>query len=417
MTIEIISVGTEILLGNIVNTNAAFLAKECANLGLNQYYQTVVGDNDGRLSEVFRESISRSDFVILTGGLGPTEDDLTKETVAKVLNIPLVEDALAKTHLEEYFAYRGLTLTENNYKQALVPENSIVLQNANGTAPGMIVEKDGHAAILLPGPPSEMVPMFQNQVLPYLESKSDDVLYSITIKECGIGESILETMLLDLIDAQTNPTIATYAKISTSEVRVTAKAKTREAAIALVRPIESEILKRLGNAVYAIDGDLNLEDAVFLLLKKHQLTISTAESCTGGLIASKLVNVSGISSYFSQSYVTYSNSAKHQLLGVEEETLNNHTAVSKETAKEMVNGCAKKTGSDVAIAVTGYAGPDDSDTEPKGLVYIAVCVNQHITVKEFHFNGNRSKIRECAAIHALNMARLAILEEYDNKGE
>lgn len=412
MTVELISVGTEILLGNIVNTNSAFLSKECAALGLSMYTQTVVGDNDERLARVYREAIDRSDIVILGGGLGPTEDDLTKETVCNVLGLELVEDVQARDNMEKILVNLGYKPTENNYKQALVPKDCKVLYNSNGTAPGIIIEKDGHHTILLPGPPAELIPMFNEQVKPYLAGLSNDVLYSVTIKECGIGESLLETKLIDLIDAQTNPTIATYAKTGCSEVRVTARAASEDEAKDLVKPVVKEIKNRLGDAVYTTDENLNLEDVVIKLLKKYDLKISVAESCTGGLVSAKLINVSGASQVFTHGFITYSNKAKRKVLDVNRDTLKKYSAVSKEVAKEMVKGCLVTADSDVAVAVTGYAGPEDTKEEPKGLVYIACTVKDKVIVEKFHFSGSRAKIRESAAIKALDMVRTAIIASY-----
>lgn len=412
MTVELISVGTEILLGNIVNTNAAFLSRECADLGLSMYTQTVVGDNDERLARVYREAINRSDIVILGGGLGPTEDDLTKETVCNVLGLELTEDKKALDNMEKILTGLGYKPTDNNYKQALVPAGCNVLYNSNGTAPGIIIEKDGHYTILLPGPPTELIPMFNEQVKPYLAGLSNEVLYSVTIKECGIGESMLETKLLDLIDAQTNPTIATYAKMGCCEVRVTARAENEEAARELLKPTVKDIKNRLGDAVYTLDDNVNLEDAVIKLLKKYDLKISVAESCTGGLVAAKLVNVSGASQVFTHGFITYSNKAKRKVLDVNRDTLKKYSAVSKEVAKEMAKGCLVTADSDVAVAVTGYAGPEDTKDEPKGLVYIACAVKDKVIVQKYNFNGSRAKIRESAAIKALDMVRTSVIASY-----
>lgn len=412
MTAEIICVGTEILLGNIVNTNAAYISRECAGLGLSVYSQEVVGDNDERLGAVFSEAFRRSDIVILSGGLGPTEDDLTKETVCRVLDIELVFDEKAKAGMEKFFQRIGHKPTENNYKQAMVPEGCTVLYNENGTAPGMIIEKDGHYAVLLPGPPAELVPMFEKQVRPYLAGLSHDIIYSVTLKECGIGESLLEENLLDLIDGQSNPTIATYAKTGRSEVRVTARAESADAAKELVKPVVKEIKSRLGAAVFTADENEDIEDAVIRLLKKYGLKVSVAESCTGGLICSKLVNVSGASDVFTHGFVTYSNKAKRKVLGVNRDTLKKYSAVSKEVAKEMAKGCIFTADSDVSVAVTGYAGPYDTKDEPKGLVYIACSVKDKVIVEKYNFNGDRAKIRESAAVRALDMLRTSIISAY-----
>lgn len=412
MTAEIICVGTEILLGNIVNTNAAYISKECAGLGLSVYSQQVVGDNDKRLGTVFTEAFNRSDIVILSGGLGPTEDDLTKETVCRVLGLELVPDSEARANIEKIFERIGHKPTENNYKQALVPKDCVVLYNENGTAPGMIIEKDGHFAALLPGPPTELIPMFEKQVIPYFAKLSKEIIYSVTVKECGIGESLLETKLLDLIDKQTNPTVATYAKTGRSEVRVTAKAASAETAKELVKPVVKEIKSRLGAAVFTTDENEDIEHAVIRLLKKYDLKVSVAESCTGGLVSAKLVNVSGASDVFTHGFVTYSNKAKRKVLGVSRDTLKKYSAVSKEVAKEMAKGCIFTADSDVSVAVTGYAGPYDSKEEPKGLVYIACSVKDKVLVEKYNFNGDREKIRESAAVRALDLLRTSIISAY-----
>lgn len=412
MTVELISVGTEILLGNIVNTNAAFLSKECAAYGFDMYIQSVVGDNNERLRQLYKEAVKRSDIVILGGGLGPTEDDLTKETVCGVLGIELVEDEKAKECMEKALAKCDNKITPNNYKQAMVPEGAIVLYNDNGTAPGLIINKDGHHTVMLPGPPNEMIPMFKKYVAPYFEKLTEESFYSVTIRECGIGESRLETMLIDLIDSQTNPTIATYAKVGRCDVRVTAKASTKEDAKKIAMPVIKEIRKRLDSCVYTTEENVEIEEVVVKLLKKYDLKISVAESCTGGLVASKLVNVSGASDVFTHGFITYSNKAKRKVLGVNRDTLKKYSAVSKEVAKEMAKGCIFTADSDVAVAVTGYAGPADTKDEPKGLVYIACSVKDKVLVEKFNFEGNRAKIRERAAIKALDMVRCAIIAAY-----
>lgn len=410
MVVELISVGTEILLGDIINTNAAYLSKQCAALGLSMYAQSVVGDNDARLKTLFEDAIKRSDVVILTGGLGPTEDDLTKETVCKAMGVELVRDEKAENNMINILTRLGYTPSENNYKQAMVPKDGIILYNNNGTAPGMIIEKDGHAAVLLPGPPGEMIPMFEEYLIPYFTYHNPEVLYSATIKECGIGESLLETMLLDLIDNQTNPTIATYAKTGCSEVRVTAKAPNMEDAVMLVEPVAKEIIKRLEGYVYSTDEKDNLEDALVKLLKKKNLKITTAESCTGGLVGSKIVNVSGASDIYAHGYITYTDEAKCETLGVSEESLKRYTAVSYVVAIEMAHGARVLSGADIAVSVTGYAGPFDSKDEPKGLVYIGCSTEKETKSYEFKFSGNRQKIRENAAIRALDIARRTIEE-------
>lgn len=411
MVVELVSVGTELLLGNIVNTNARYLSEKCAMLGLNVYYQTTVGDNEERLSEVIRTALNRSDIVVLNGGLGPTEDDLTKETCAKVMGLPLVKDAHTEERLKEY--YRGRKkeeLPDSNWKQALIPEGAVVFDNENGTAPGLVVEKDGKTAILLPGPPGELYPMVEKQLCPYLQNKNSDVILSQMIKICGYGESKVEEMILDLIDKQTNPTLATYAKLKEVHLRVTARAASEEEAKKLLKPVVKEIKKRFGDAVYTTDENETLQDAVVKLLKKHELTVTTAESCTGGLLAGTLVSVPGVSDVFKEGFVTYSNKAKRRHLDVSKSTLRKYGAVSAQTAKEMAKGGVFATDADVCVAITGLAGPDGATPEkPVGLVYIACYMNDKVQVEEFYFKGNRQKIREQSVVQALDLLRRSIL--------
>lgn len=416
MTVELIAVGTEILLGNIVNTNAAFLAEQCAGLGLSCFYQSVVGDNKERLTETIRTAVNRADIVILSGGLGPTQDDLTKETAAEVMGTKLVLDERAKEQIQEYFKKRDMEITDNNWKQAMVPEGSVVLYNENGTAPGIIIEGEAAKVILLPGPPNELVPMFQKQVAPYLARFEEEIIYSQTVKICGVGESIAETMIRDMIDAQTNPTIAPYAKTGEVHFRVTARAEDEKAAKKLVKPVIKELKSRFGNSIYTTDEEVTLEQSVVELLLADHLTVSTVESCTGGLLAARLINVAGVSEVFKAGNITYSNKAKRKLVGVKKAVLAKYGAVSEEVAGDMAKGAALATKADVTIAVTGIAGPDGGTQEkPVGLVYIACFVCGDVTVKEFRFNGNRNKIRESAAAAALALTRECVLAYYSRK--
>ena len=412
MVAELISVGTELLLGNIVNTNAAFLARECAKLGLSLYYHTTVGDNPERLRETVRQALERSDVVILGGGLGPTQDDLTKEITAEVFGQKLKEDAHTRERIQTYFDARGTkNITENNWKQAMVPEEAIVVDNDNGTAPGLILEKDGKIAILLPGPPNELIPMFRKDIYPYLHEKQPETIVSEMVKLCGIGESRAETMISDMIEAQTNPTIATYAKTGEVHLRVTARAESEEAARLLIKPVLKELRVRFGSQIYTTDEHVSLEQAVVDLLKEQELTLTTVESCTGGLLAGRLVNVPGVSEVLKQGFVTYSNKAKRKLVGVKKATLREYGAVSDRTAREMARGAILTTGADAAVAVTGIAGPDGGSVEkPVGLVYIAVVVRGQMYVQECHFTGDRLKIRESSVASALTLLRTGILE-------
>lgn len=416
MVVELISVGTEILLGNIVNTNAAYLSKQCADLGLSCFYQSVVGDNDGRLREAVRIGLSRADIVIFTGGLGPTQDDLTKETVAEVMNKRLVMDEDSKDHLIAYFDKRGIELTVNNWKQAMVPDGSMVLMNENGTAPGIIMEENGKIAVLLPGPPNELIPMFENQVKPYLLQKTDGVLHSVTVKLCGVGESKVETMIEDLINQQSNPTIATYAKTGEVHIRITAKEADENKAKQLIKPLVKEVKKRFGTHVYTTDEDVTLEQAVVELLMDKGFTLTTAESCTGGMIAARLTDVPGVSEIYKTGFVTYANKSKKRELGVKKKTLKEHGAVSPQVAFEMAKGALEKTKAQVSLSVTGIAGPGGgSDEKPVGLVYIGCNVCGKIVTEKYNFNGNRAKVRESTVVAALTLLRKCVMEFKDTE--
>lgn len=411
MVVELVCVGTELLLGNIVNTNGAYLAEMCARLGMSSYYQSVVGDNPQRMRETIQQAVDRSDVVILCGGLGPTEDDITKEIAAEVMGKTLVEDPHSREMIMAYMKNYMKTnaqkvITSNNWKQAMVPVESIVLDNANGTAPGIIMDEGQKTVVLLPGPPNELKPMFENQVYPYLKKKQPEVICSKMLKITGIGESMVETKILDIIDAQTNPTVATYAKTCEVHLRITAKAENEAAAEKLLQPMIKEMQNRFGKHIYSMDERESLEEAIVRLLAQEQLTLSTTESCTGGMLSSRLINVAGISSIYKEGFITYSNEAKHKYLGVSEKTLDTYGAVSAETAREMAEGCAKATGSDVALATTGIAGPDGGTTEkPVGLVYISCYFKGKTYVQELHLNGNRAKVREQATARALILLR------------
>ncbi len=414
MVAEIICVGTELLLGNIVNTNATYLAQICAKTGVSVYYQSCVGDNEGRLLDAIKTGLNRSDIILFSGGLGPTKDDLTKECVAKALDLPLIEDEMVKKSIKDYFDRIGRTsITDNNWKQALVPEGAMVLPNPNGTAPGLIIQKDGKHIILLPGPPIELKPLTEEFIVPYFNSLQNEVIYSTTIKLAGIGESKAETMILDLIDSQSNPTIAPYAKLGEVHFRVTAFSKDIESAKELSKPLLVEVLKRFGTYVYTCEEDKNLEDIVVDLLTRYKLTITTVESCTGGMLSSRLINVSGASNVFHEGFITYSEEAKQQYVRVKKDTLKKYTAVSSNVAEEMARGAALVTGAKVSVSITGLAGPmGGTEAIPVGTVFIGCYCNGEVVVKEFHFQGNRNKIRESAVIAALNVVRKSILENY-----
>ncbi len=412
MVVELISVGTELLLGNIVNTNAAYLSEKLAALGLSCYHQSVVGDNEKRLEETVRQAVSRADIVILSGGLGPTKDDLTKEVTAKVFGRKLVEDEHTKERIAGYFSrMRSGNVTENNWKQALVPEGARVVDNYNGTAPGLIIEENGRIAILLPGPPNEIKPMFERDIVPYLRSLEPEGIYSKMVKICSIGESKAETMVLDLMENQSNPTIAPYAKTGEVHFRVTAKAADEKEADRLMEPMLKELFLRFGDKIYTTSEEVTLEEAVVELLKEKGLTLTTAESCTAGLLAGRIMNVSGASKVYNEGYITYSNAAKEKLVKVRRETLDKYGAVSKETAAEMAEGAAKAAEAGASVSVTGIAGPDGGTEEkPVGLVYIGCHVKGNTRTEEFIFTGNRAKNREYAVVRALTLLREELLK-------
>lgn len=423
MIVELISVGTEILLGNIVNTNANYLSVKCAQLGFSLYHQVAVGDNETRLMEAINTALTRSDIVILTGGLGPTRDDLTKETLARAIGRKLLMDEHSRQRILDYMGrIMGMgsdiskamaKITENNWKQALKIENSIVIDNENGSAPGYIVEEGKKLILLLPGPPVEMIPMFDQQMKPYLQKLQNRVFVSKMVKICGIGESRAETEILDLIEGQDNPTIAPYAKSSEVHFRITANASNEEEASRLIEPLLQELRVRFGNNIYTTEEEETLEDVVVKLLKKHRLHLATAESCTGGLLSGRIINVSGASDAFTEGFITYSNRAKCKYLGVSQDTLDQYGAVSNETAKEMAVGAAKTTGCEVTAAITGIAGPEGgTEDKPVGLVYISCHAGGKTFVKECHFKGNRQKIREQSVVNALDLIRRSIMEVF-----
>ena len=410
MTAEIICVGTELLLGNIVNTNAAFLSEKLAYLGINCYFQTVVGDNRDRLLSVINTALSRADILIFSGGLGPTEDDLTKETVAEALGKKLIRDKWAEQEIADYFALRGRIPTDNNWKQADVIEGCEILYNKNGTAPGIFVSEGEKTVILLPGPPLELKSMFTDSVMPKLQQKCGQVFYSQTVKIVGPGESSVETQILDMLNTQENPTIAPYAKTGEVHLRVTARAKDEKEAREKTAPVVEELYRRFGNAVYTTDADETLEMALTKLLIKKKYTMTTAESCTGGMIAARMVNAPGVSAVLKSGFITYANEAKEELLSVSHDTLEKFGAVSRETAEEMAEGAVKAAHTDVAVAVTGIAGPDGGTKEkPVGLVYIGVNVRGNVEVREYHFSGSRQKIRESVTAAALTFLREKLL--------
>ena len=410
MKTEIITVGTEILLGDILNTNTHYLSNELANMGIDVYYQITVGDNEQRLLSQLKESFKRSDLVILTGGLGPTEDDITKEVCAKYFNMEMEFHEQSWDKIIEIHNKMNRKPTENNRKQAYFPKGSLILPNKYGTAPGCIMEKDKKTIIVMPGPPKEMKPMFDNYVKPFLLKDNKNILKSKVLRIIGMGESKIENDLLDLIDKQINPTIATYAKDGECTVRITAKGKNEKEVESLIEPISNEIKSRLKEKVYGED-DTAIEDEVAKILVDNNLTIAVAESCTGGMVAADLINYPGISSVFMEGRVTYSNEAKMMTLNVKKETLNTVGAVSEQCAKEMSEGVAARHNTNIGLSTTGIAGPEGgSEDKPVGLVYMGITINNKTIVKKYIFNGNRQQIRSRACKTLLNDLRLELLK-------
>ena len=398
-------------MGDILNTDAQYLSIELAKLGISVIHQSTVGDNRERLLAQLDEAAKRSDIIILSGGLGPTPDDLTKEVCCEFFGKEMFLHEPTVEKIKEYFSSKGIEMAQNNLKQAMLPKDCVIFPNDNGTAPGMAIEKDGVHILVLPGPPRELKPMFQNCAVPYLMQFSDRIIVSHNIRTFGIGESSMAERVNDLFDAQ-NPTVAPYAKDGEALLRVTAMAKTKEDAESLCEPIIEEIKKRLDAYVYGVDYNC-IEEAVVGMLKEHHLKVATAESCTGGLIAKRITDVPGASEVFECGIISYANEIKHKVLGVSEDDLNKYGAVSEPVAKQMAQGALKVSGADIAVSVTGIAGPDsDSTSKPVGLVYIGLADKENVWVREIRTSRrDRSYNRYVSASNALNMIRLYI----DNK--
>ena len=402
MKTAILTVGTEILFGQVVNTNAAFLSQQLNHLGYDVMYHYTVGDNPGRLEELIHLAFRDCDLILTTGGLGPTQDDLTKEIIAKAMGDVIVENPQCREALRGYYEKVGRPMTANNLKQAYMPSKAVVLPNDAGTAPGFALEKDGKMIIALPGPPREMSRMFELQVKPLLQKKQDSVIYYRIVRCFGIGESKLETVLLPLIDGQTDPTIATYAKEGECSLRIASKRASEAEAKAAVDAMLQKVEAVVGKYIYSCD-DEDLIDVVGKLLLEKKITISCAESCTGGLFAGALTDIPGISAVFEQGYVTYSNAVKEAELGVKAETIEQYGVVSPQTAKEMATGLAAKTGADLCISVTGLAGPDGGTAEkPVGLAYIGIAYQGEVqTFESYYRNVSRKWNRHYTLLRML----------------
>lgn len=408
MIAEILSVGTELLMGQIANTDAQYISRRLSELGIGLYRHTTVGDNPARVKQALHEALARADIVITTGGLGPTEDDLTKEMVGEYFGLPMRLHQPSLDAIEAFMSRVGHPMGDNNRKQAYFPEGATIMENRCGTAPGCIVESGGKAVAVLPGPPHEMKDMFENALAPWLQQRSGTHIESRFLRVFGIGESRVETLLIDLFHTD-NPTLALYCGPGEVQARISALAADADAARAMIAPVEAEIRRRLGDAVYGEGASGSIEQAAYARLKARGETVSFAESCTGGLIASRLVGIPGASDVLHEAHVTYSDDVKTRVLGVKRETLRAHTAVSAECAWEMAEGVRRISGADWGVATTGYAGPDAApDGTPAGTVFIAVAGANGTQVRECHFRGQREFVRTVAASHAFNMLRLAM---------
>lgn len=398
-------------MGDILNTDAQFLSIELARLGISVIHQSTVGDNRERLLAQLKEAADRSDIIILSGGLGPTPDDLTKEVCCEFFGKKMFLHEPTVEKIKTYFSTKGMEMAQNNLKQAMLPKDCVIFPNDNGTAPGMAIEKDGVHILVLPGPPRELKPMFRNCAVPYLMQFSDRIIVSHNIRTFGIGESLMAERVNDLFDAE-NPTVAPYAKDGEALLRVTAMARTKEEAENLCKPVINEIKNRLDGFVYGVDYTC-IEEAVIEKLKEKHMKVATAESCTGGFIAKRITDVPGASEVFDCGIISYANEIKHRVLGVSEDDLNKYGAVSEPVARQMAQGALKVSGADIAVSVTGIAGPDsDSTNKPVGLVYIGLADRDNVWVRELRTSRkDRSYNRYVSASNALNMIRLYI----DNK--
>ena len=412
MIAEIVAIGTELLMGQIVNTDAQYLSRRLQSLGVSVYYHTTVGDNPQRMKDTLALALSRSDIVITTGGLGPTQDDISKEMAAQLLGLPMRFDEDSWRAIGEYFGKMGRYCPENNRRQAMFAEGAVILPNACGTAPGCLIEKDGKIVIQLPGPPHEMADMFEKQVYDRLAEKTGGCIASRYLRIYGLGESTVAERCAKWIENGNDVTVAPYCSLGECQLRVTARGETERAALDKVLPVTEEIRALLGDPVYAVmdTSEGSMEEAAGRELTARGLTVATAESCTGGLVAAKLVNYPGISAALCEAHVTYANEAKVKYCGVKPETLAAHGAVSEETAREMAQGLRERCGADIVVATTGIAGPGGGTAEkPVGLVYVACADKAGVTVEKLTLRGNRERIRTLSALRALDMIRRAAL--------
>jgi nicotinamide-nucleotide amidase len=410
MIVEIISTGTELLLGQIIDTNTPFLAKKCNELGLNVLYHSTVGDNPGRMSHVISTALARADIIITTGGLGPTQGDITKEVTAKLLSRSLVLHEPSVNRITCFFAQRHLHMPGSNIKQAMIPEGAIVIDNERGTAPGVIIEHEQKTIIHLPGPPHELEWMFEHSVMPYFKQRfgSQGIILSKVLRTYGIGESSLEEQIKEFILFQSNPTIALLARAGEIHIRLTAKASTEAVAADLIVDLENRLRSHIGNYIFGVDNQ-TLEEATANLLTARGITLSLAESCTGGLVTSRLTDVAGSSNYLIGSIVSYSNRIKIAEVGVPDPIIKEYGAVSAETANAMSTGIKLKFGTDIGVGITGIAGPGGATpAKPVGLVYISIAGPNGICCYEHTWGGQRTAIKNRTALAALNHIRLYV---------
>ena len=402
---EIISVGTELLLGHVTNTDARDVSELLSKIGINVLYHTVVGDNPQRLEDCVKVARERADIIITTGGLGPTCDDLTKEILARAFDVKLVEDKREMDTLYDYINL-GKKLTDNNFRQALLPEGCTVFHNTAGTAPGCAFKKDGKVVVMLPGPPKECRLMLEKSAIPYLHQLSDEKIVSHTVNIFGIGESAVDDIFAGEMNAMTNPSMAPYAKECDCLLKVTAKAHTEAEAEEMLRPVMAEVQEKLGEVVYGVDVDC-IEQSVLKLLREKNMTFSAAESCTGGDVAKRFTDMPGASSFFLGGVVTYTNGAKAKLLGIDRDMIEDIGAVSYEVAKEMAENVRRIIGTDIGVGVTGLAGPDGDGVHEVGTVFVSMATAEQTWVKELHLGEYRTRsfIRRMAGNHVYDMMR------------
>lgn len=413
MNIELISVGTEFLIGKSINTNTFYLAERLSSLGYQVNEQIVVGDEIDQIQRALNASIDRSDIVFVMGGLGAMKDDVTKKAVVETLGIPLVENPIVKNQIKNRFADKKTSkIPENIWNQAMTPKGAVLLENKQDIIPGFIISSNGKKIILLPGNPKQLKQMVDQKVMLYLKDWQPSIICSEIVKIMEVTEQDVMEKLGNLMESE-NPKITTYSHTGQVHLRIIAKTESKKDGKKLVAPILEEIKNCFGNLVYSTKESETLEENVISLLKKYSITVSTAESCTGGNLAGRLVNIAGASNVFGQGFITYSNKAKKKLIGVSKSTLKKYGAVSKQTAKEMAEGVSVTTGSDVGVGITGVAGPEGGTEEkPVGLVYIGCYVKEKAIAREYHFVGDRNDIRAQSVTAALALLRTTILENY-----